>query len=183
MLEEKEWIDPALDGAGGGYGKYPGKTVKELSQLFRDMSGDPSMRSIKGMLRIAYEQLEGRSHLAVSVQASIVLGIVTLAIAATLPFFDGETRLKIAKAGAFAAVLFIGFFIGAMTSRSDAKAAAAQEKAILQLALAALEQVASHPQFTPGPLDSLQTQTLTRILKKSPTPPPPLQSLLTPPKT
>jgi hypothetical protein len=181
LWDEKTWIEPTLDGTGGGYGKFKGLSVREVAELFSQIAKDPSRRSFSGILRIAYEQLEGRSQLAVSVQASVVLGVVTLLIGLSIPFVIAKFPKglpAILKAFGGSAALFAGFLIGALTTRRQARAAAAQERAIAELAATVLDRLSQHPEFRPLPLDSLQRQTLKKILKLSRSKPPALASLL-----
>lgn len=160
-------IDPELDGSGGGYGKFKGLTVREVSKLFENISQEGNMRSVSGILRICHEQLESRSQLAVSTQAAVVLGVVTGALCIAFATFHGKAQAFLGKAVAISGVLFAGFLSGALSTRKMARAAVAQERAICDLALDALEQVVSSPGFKAKPLDSLQKATLKRLMAKT----------------
>jgi hypothetical protein len=164
MSDEKQWIDPSLDGAGGGYGKFKGMTVREISQIFSRVETDADMRGLKGILRICYEQLEGRSHLAVSAQAAAVLGVVTTLLLASIPLVSGHDRDLLFKACGVSAILFAGFLSGAISTRKSAREAIAQERAIAEMAIDVLDRMVREPRFKSGSLDSLQKQTLKKML-------------------
>jgi hypothetical protein len=122
---------------------------------------------VTGILRIAYEQLEGRSHLSTSIPVAIVLGVITLGLACSMAMFQEPIRSNILKACGASGLLFVGFSVGALSSRKDAKLAAAQEKAIAEMTVAALTAVTSAPGFKPGNLDSLQQGTLKKVVAKT----------------
>jgi hypothetical protein len=143
-------------------------SVREIAGVFGQMGREPNMRSVSGILRISYEQLEGRSHLAGSVQASWALGVIAIALCAAFPFItEDRMRAALLKACGVSLVLFMGFLIGALTTRNQAKPAAAQEKAIAEMAVAFLNQIVTEPGFRAGQLDSLQKLTLQRLLKRT----------------
>ena len=82
-------MKPELDGRGGGYGKFAGKTIGEIREIYDKCETDPSMRSVSIVFRVAREQLESRGSLGhypvfAGFCATVLLG-ATFAIKGLLP--------------------------------------------------------------------------------------------------
>ena len=167
MSEDRQWIDPALDGSGGGYGKFKGMTIREMSGVFKQIGAEANMRSVSAILRICHEQLEGRSHLGVASLATKIIGVVTMLLVAGMFFVSEHLRPILIKGTGAAAVLFAGFLSGSLANRRMAKSSIAQERAIGEMAIDVLEQLVDTPGFKAKELDSLQKLTLKKLMKIS----------------
>jgi hypothetical protein len=157
-------MTPELDGRGGGYGKFAGKTIGEIREVFERCETDGSMRSVSIVLRVAREQLDARGnlgHYPVFAGLGAVIFALSFAMKGFLPadMQAGLPKLQIGL-GAMTVALCVGVFI---TSR-DRKAGLAQERAIVELSLATLEKIMGAPGFNPKPLDFTQELTLKKLV-------------------
>ncbi|HWD38474.1 MAG TPA: hypothetical protein VG944_06470 [Fimbriimonas sp.] len=160
-------LDPMLDGTGGGYGKFKGISVREVSQLFDRVAAEPNMRAFSAVLRISREQVEARGSLGMYSVMTILMAPV-LAICILLVLFGPTSAHKqFLQATAASTLLFVIFGSAYLSSRKLTRASVAQERAIRDLAVDALERIATEPSFKPKPLDHDQKLILKDLLKRT----------------
>lgn len=177
-MSGEESLRPDLDGTGGGFGKFKGITVRELSELFDRVAGEGNMRSVTAVLRITYEQLEARGGLGYFPHICAATGIFAVACAIPLPFVALQTQRVLYKMAAGSALVCVAFLFGVLKNRQQTRAAVAQERAIRDLALDALVRIVTEPGFKPKPLDREHLKTLREVQKKAKRYPPELTVLL-----
>jgi fluoride ion exporter CrcB/FEX len=171
-------LPPELDGRGGGFGKFTGMTVRELSGLFDRVSADSTMRSVSAVLRIAREQLEARWHMGNLRIMAIFCGFVAIGFSIAYPLVPQTVKVSILKGilGGFTA--FICFGVATLSTHRATNAAIAQERAIRDLAVDALARIVEEPGFKAKPLDADQRRILADLLKTTKRNEPKLAALL-----
>ena len=176
-MSGEESLRPDLDGTGGGYGKFKGITVRELSELFDRVAADGNMRSVTAVLRITYEQLEARGGLGYFPHICIGTGVFAVACGIPIPFVSLQTQGVLIKMSLGSAFVCLAFLFGVLKNRHQTMAAIAQERAIRDLALDALVRIVTEPGFKPKPLDREHVKTLLEVQKKAKRYPPELSVL------
>lgn len=151
MIESR--LDPMLDDAGGGAGKYPGLTVAQVAERYRFLVEEGQGRSAKAILRISREQILARGSL--GTHGWIVAFFVVVALGFLVARFvvapDQQSRVTLdAAVCAGVALLFV---VGGATARRSTRRAAAQVKEIQRLTLVALDELVSQEGFVRPPLD------------------------------
>jgi hypothetical protein len=162
-----ERLSPHLDGTGGGFGKYKGMTVREMSEQFERFAEDASMRSFTAVIRISREQVEARGQFGVN---RVMLGICafcTVAVFTGYVFANDRLRETLIRVGIACIGVTVALGFGLLSSRKHARVAMAQERAIRDVTMDALAKIASNPEFKPKPLDFTQRIYLTEVLKKT----------------
>jgi hypothetical protein len=160
-------MQPDLDGTGGGYGKFAGKTVRDLSELFDRASAEPNMRSFSAVLRISREQVEARNSLTSIRLMAALCGGATVVMVVVYFVVPQEVKLSIFKGLLGCIAAFLAFGIGAISTNRASHAALVQERAIRDLALDALVKIAEDPSFVPKELDYQQKRILAEHLKRT----------------
>ncbi len=157
-------MTPELDGRGGGYGKFEGKTLSEIRGIYDRCLSDPSMRSVSIVLRVAREQLEARGNLGhYPVFASIAGAVfaITFLVKGFLPL---DMQTNVPKLQISLGFVTVALIIGVFVTSKDRKAGLAQERAIVELSRETLEKIVENPEFRPKPLDFTQDLTLKRLV-------------------
>lgn len=166
MIESR--LDPLTDGAGGGYGNYPGLTVAEIAERFRLLAEEGHIRSVRAILRIVHEQISARGTLSVGrIMASLgVLTIAILAIVRTMAAPDQKAHLTLYLGATVATTLL--FAVGAATMERTVRRHTAQIREIRRLALLALERVVDAPEFRMKTLEREHRRSLAEMRKVDP---------------
>lgn len=156
-----------LDGNGGGYGKFPGITVKELEQKFDRLVEDGTHRSITAILRITREQLMTRADLGLNRRLVVVAGII-LVVFVLANFVVPEAFIKPVQTGiAASSVAFAALLGGVWLTRKDAVRAKAQVDAIREISCDSLIAVVRNPNFKTKALDADQVRFLRDLIRQS----------------
>ena len=166
-MSSEEPLHPELDGTGGGFGKFKGKTVRELSELFDRVATEPNMRSVSAVLRIAREQIEARGSLGMYPMMAAIAGVVAIGGAVGYYLVPSGLKEGFLKGGLGGLVAAAAFLAGVISTRRETRAALAQERAIRDLAIDALARIAEDPGFKAKALDYDQRRILTELLKRS----------------
>jgi|GEM_PF-1052428 len=165
MSEER--LSAELDGTGGGFGKFAGKSVRELTDLFQQQMSEPNMRSLTAVLRITREQIEARGSLTVFPVICLILGCLTAGLGAGYLLCPEGSKKTVLQVFLGAAIVFVLTMFGWLSNRRQQVASVAQERAIRRLAVETLIRIVDDPQFRPKPLDWSQQQILKELLKKT----------------
>ena len=160
-------------GTGGGYGKNAALSVKEFRALMAKCKADPSMRSVKVILRIAKEQLEARGSLG---SYPIIAGIFFVVAIAAFPLQNSVPQAKFVSAAAL--LVGAGMMASSWSVRHQRRAAMFQEKLIQRESLEALIEIVESPSFVAGTLDWSQALTLQRLMSAEKSTNGPLKGLL-----
>jgi hypothetical protein len=161
-------IEPHLDGTGGGYGKFRGKKVEEIRELFRRCEEEPTMRSVSVVLRVAREQLEARGGLGHYPIYAMIAGGVFVVTFLIKGFLPASMAQSVPKLQFGLGIVTVALLIGVSATSNDRRAAIAQEDAIRKAARESLERIATSPGFVGKPLDFTQDFTLKGIVKGAP---------------
>lgn len=158
-------IDKELDGRGGGYGKFSGMTVAELSEFFQKCESDSGMRAVSAILRVSREQVMARGQLG---YYPVYAGVSVLAFAVSfvvIPFLPAALQSEAPKFQMACGFVAFALVAGVLLNSKDRRASVAQERAIRALTAASLARVVSAPDFLAKPLDYTQQMTLRDVLK------------------
>ncbi len=158
---------PELDGTGGGYGKFAGKTIGEIREIYDRCEADPSMRSVSIVLRVAREQLEARGGLGHYPALAIITGVVFGLSFVVKGFLPPDMQANAPKIQLGLGLVTVALLIGVYLTGHDRKTGVAQEKAIIDLSRQTLDRIVSNPSFKAKPLDFTQDLTLKRLIANS----------------
>ena len=145
MIESR--LDAATDGTGGGYGRYPGLTVEAIAERFRFLVEEGQGRSVRAVLRIAYEQTEARGTIGSQRVAVGIAAFVTLALLVARLFVSSEMQGQVTIYPGASAAMTLLFALGAATVHRPAKRGEAQVREIRRLALMALDALTAKEGF------------------------------------
>ena len=151
MIESR--LDAATDGTGGGYGRYPGLSVEAVAERFRFLVAEGQSRSVRAVLRIAYEQTEARGTIGSQRVAVGLAASVTLALLVARFFVSPETQGQVTIYLGASAAMTLLFALGAATVHRAARRGEAQVCEIHRLALLALDALASKEGFVAPTLE------------------------------
>jgi len=168
-----ESIDEREIGTGGGLGKYAALPLKEIRAIFEKCRQDPSMRSVKVVLRIVKEQVEARGSLGSYPQ--IGLFFLVLGFAA-IPFQNAFPQARYVSMAAL--LIGMGLVASSWSLRHQRRAALFQEELIRREALESLRVIVASPSYVPGSLDWSQALTLRRLMAAERAHDPALKALL-----
>lgn len=157
-------MKPELDGTGAGYGKFSGKTLGEIREIFERCEAEPTMRSASIVLRVAREQLEARGGLGHYPVYAAIAGAVFAASFVVKIFLPENVQSAVPKFQAAIGLVTVALLIGVFSTAGDRKRGLAQERAIIELSRGSLERIVSAPGFTAKPLDFTQTMTLKTLV-------------------
>lgn len=161
MIESR--LDPADEGAGGGYGNYPGLTVAQVADRFRHLAEEGHNRSARAVLRIVHEQTAARGTLAIQpilAALSALSSVVLLVVYRFAP--EGERHRVTIYLGA-ALVATVLLMVGAVSIRRTARRNARQVREIRRLALLTLDRIVETPGFRPKPLEREHVRSLNEL--------------------
>lgn len=160
-------LSDELDGNGGGFGKFPGLTVKDLESKFGLLIKDGSHRSVTAILRLTREQLMTRADLGLNQRLVLVAG--GLLVVTGIAFLLVPDSFKpVLKTAVFASgVAFCALLAGVIFNRKATRRSMAQVEAIRQLACDSLLSVVTQHGFVPKPLDEEQRRFLKALLRQS----------------
>ena len=166
MIESR--LDPALDGAGGGYGNYPGLTVEAVANRFRHLAEEGHNRSARAILRIVHEQTSARGSLGAQ-RYLAAFGLIATAVLLGVRLLAPETiRPKVTVYLAASAIMTVLFVFGAATTHRAAVRSEAQIREIRRLALLALDRVVQADGFAPKPLEREHLRSFGELRKADP---------------
>lgn len=164
---ESPLIDPRLDGTGGGFGKYPGFTVKDLNVKFNEFAEQGDFRALSGVLRMTHEQLDARGGLGhYPVLATIAFAAVLVA-QILKPFAMTTMKPLMDKISIGGGVVGMILLFGVVKTFNPLRECLAQEKAIRKISIEALDKIVSSSEFKPKALNEDQRRTLVTLLKKT----------------
>jgi hypothetical protein len=159
-------LHPDLDGRGGGYGKFQGKTVAEIRELFAKCETDPSMRSVSVVLRVAREQLDARGGLGYyPVYAGCAVAALILSFLLK-PILPTTMAAELPKFQVGIGVVSVALIVGVVITGRDRRAGLAQEQAIRIATRETLEKIVKQEAFVRKPLDFTQDLTLKKVLEE-----------------
>jgi hypothetical protein len=156
-----------LDGAGGGFGKFKGLSVKELADMFERQLSEPNMRSVSAVLRISREQVESRGSITVAPAMAAFTGVFAVGTGIAMVVASEQSRAMVLRAFIACLLTFLAFLYGWLSNRHVLAASLAQERAIRQLAIESLTRVVEDPAFKPKALDYDQKRILRELIKKT----------------
>ncbi len=156
-----------LEGRGSGLGRYQGLTVIEIEALFAACRNDPSMRSVRSVLRITREQLDARGSLGGFPYLAIGLSVIALVALAMVLFGPREllvtARMALIGFGTTAAATIYGV----LNTRHERRANLVQEAEIRRLAADSLQEILAH-EFPRKPLEREHIAILQELIKREP---------------
>lgn len=158
--------DPEIDGTGSGFGKYQGKTLTEIREMFDKCAEEPNMRAISAILRITREQLDARGQLGIYPVFTGISGALTsLGLVGMKLLPDQYERWSVTLAiGAGCVTTLLALSLVSM--RTSRRVNLKQEEAIRKLAVSALVKVLeSRPALKP--LSFEQEFTVKILLRKT----------------
>lgn len=150
MIESE--LAEEFEGAGGGYGKYPGLTVAQIAERFRFLAKEGEGRSARAVLRIVHEQTEARGNLGTQRILAVLSGLTTLGLGTIRVLSSDPPRMLNVYLGVTATVTVL-FTIGAVSIGKTAKRNHMQLREIRRLALLTLEILTSRSDFIPRALE------------------------------
>ncbi len=160
-------LSEEFDGAGGGYGKYPGLSVAQVAERFRFLANEGEGRSVRAVLRIVHEQTEARGHLGTQRLLAILSGLATLGLG-VVRVVSADPPFMLNVYFGVTAVVTVLFTIGAVTIGKTAKRNEMQLKEIRRLALLTLEILTSKPNFVARDLEREHVAALDSLKKVDP---------------
>ncbi len=166
MIESR--LHPAVDGSGGGYGRYPGLTTVEIAERFRFLVEEGQGRSARAILRLVHEQTEARGRLntqwlMVGIGATITVVLALFRLVAALETRDGLLRLALV-----AASITLLFAVGAGSMHRTTRRAEAQVREIRRMALLALDLLTTREGFVSKTLEREHLASLNDLRRSDP---------------
>lgn len=161
-------LDEAVDGTGGGYGKYPGLTVAQVAERFRFLAEEGHGRSVKAVLRIVHEQTEARGGLGTQRILVALAVTVTLLLAGLWFLGSQETKAKVTIYLGASLAMTILFGFGAASVHRATVRGEAQVREIRRLALLTLDRAISKDDFVAKPLEREHLAVLASLKKTEP---------------
>lgn len=149
-------------------GRYQGRSLPEISELFEACVREPSMRSVTAILRITREQLDARGALGSYPYIGAGMAVISAGILLADAFIPGfAEHARMLTIGVPAVTLMV--FAGVWHARHERKAGVAQEKQIRRMAADALVKVIAHD-FRRKPLEREHVLALRDLMKREPRP-------------
>jgi len=159
-------MKPEVEGRGGGYGKYEGRTIAEIQALFDTCIADPSMRSISAVLRITREQLESRGQLGVYPLLAWIAAIASVLGLVVRQYGPSSLTEFGTKAAMGSGSAFVLLLVSTFPTRHARKVNLQQERVIRERAVQALVQILEHKPAL-KPLTMEQETTVKILLRKT----------------